>query len=89
MLRTFTLSASALALSFAAGPALAQTAPPEPQDDAIVVTGHPLYGTFGVDLTARDPNAQPGGRANPVTNPDGLVSRWCGATFVAKAWFAF
>ena len=36
-----------------------------------------------------DPNAQPGGRANPVTNPDGLVSRWCGATFVAKAWVAF
>jgi uncharacterized protein (TIGR02001 family) len=36
-----------------------------------------------------DPNAQPGGRVNPVTNPDGLVSRWCGATFVAKAWVAF
>lgn len=36
-----------------------------------------------------DPNAQPGGRMNPVTNPEGLVSNWCGATFVAKAWFAF
>jgi uncharacterized protein (TIGR02001 family) len=36
-----------------------------------------------------DPNVQPGGRVNPVTNPDGLVSRWCGATFVAKAWVAF
>jgi hypothetical protein len=24
-----------------------------------------------------------------VTNPAGLVSNWCGATFVAKAWFAF
>lgn len=36
-----------------------------------------------------DPNARPGGLANPVTNPDGLVSNWCGATFVAKAWFAF
>ena len=35
-----------------------------------------------------DPNAQPGGRVNPVTNPDGFVSRWCGATFVAKVWFA-
>jgi uncharacterized protein (TIGR02001 family) len=35
-----------------------------------------------------DPNAQPGGRANPITNPDGLVSRWCGAAFVAKLWFA-
>ena len=36
-----------------------------------------------------DPNARPGGRMNPVTNPEGLVSNWCGATFVAKAWFAF
>jgi uncharacterized protein (TIGR02001 family) len=36
-----------------------------------------------------DPNARPGGRVNPVSNPDGLVSNWCGATFVAKAWFAF
>jgi uncharacterized protein (TIGR02001 family) len=35
-----------------------------------------------------DPNARPGGRVNLVTNPDGLVSSWCGATFVAKAWFA-
>jgi uncharacterized protein (TIGR02001 family) len=36
-----------------------------------------------------DPNARPGGRVNLVTNPDGLVSNWCGATFAAKAWFAF
>ncbi len=36
-----------------------------------------------------DPSARPGGRVDPVTNPDGLVSRWCGATFVAKVWFAF
>ena len=35
-----------------------------------------------------DPNAQPGGRVDPVTNPAGLGSNWCGATFVAKAWFA-
>ena len=35
-----------------------------------------------------DPNARPGGRANPITNPDGLMSRWCSATFVAKLWFA-
>ena len=34
-----------------------------------------------------DPNARPGGRPDPVTNPDGLTSRWCGATFVAKLWF--
>jgi len=36
-----------------------------------------------------DPNARLGGRADPVTNPAGLTSNWCGATFVAKAWFAF
>lgn len=35
-----------------------------------------------------DPNAQPGGRPDPLTNPDGLTSRWCGAAFVAKLWFA-
>ena len=36
-----------------------------------------------------DPNARPGGRVNLVTNPEGLISNWCGATFVAKVWFAF
>jgi uncharacterized protein (TIGR02001 family) len=36
-----------------------------------------------------DPNARPGGRVDPITNPAGLVSNWCGATIVAKAWFAF
>jgi uncharacterized protein (TIGR02001 family) len=36
-----------------------------------------------------DPNARQGGRVDPVTNPAGLFSNWCGATFVAKAWFAF
>jgi len=35
-----------------------------------------------------DPNAQPGGRVDPITNPAGLASNWCGATVVAKAWFA-
>jgi uncharacterized protein (TIGR02001 family) len=35
-----------------------------------------------------DPNARPGGRINPVTNPEGLTSNWCSATFVAKLWFA-
>lgn len=34
-----------------------------------------------------DPNARPGGRADPITNPDGLTSRWCGSAFVAKLWF--
>ena len=33
-----------------------------------------------------DPNASPGGSINPITNPEGLISRWCGATFVAKVW---
>jgi uncharacterized protein (TIGR02001 family) len=36
-----------------------------------------------------DPNARLGGRVDPVTNPAGLISNWCGATFVAKAWFTF
>lgn len=36
-----------------------------------------------------DPNAQPGGRVNPITNPDGLVSRWCSTAIVGKFWFAF
>ena len=36
-----------------------------------------------------DPNARPGGRVDLVGNPAGLISNWCGATFVAKAWFAF
>jgi len=35
-----------------------------------------------------DPNAVPGGRIDPVTNPEGLMSRWCSATFVAKFWYA-
>lgn len=34
-----------------------------------------------------DPNAAPGGRINPITNPDGLRSNWCNATVVAKLWF--
>jgi uncharacterized protein (TIGR02001 family) len=34
-----------------------------------------------------DPNAAPGGRINPITNPDGLMSGWCSATVVAKLWF--
>ena len=35
-----------------------------------------------------DPHALPGGAINPVTNPEGLMSNWCSATFVAKFWFA-
>jgi uncharacterized protein (TIGR02001 family) len=34
-----------------------------------------------------DPNATPGGQANPLTNPEGLTSGWCSATFVAKFGF--
>ena len=40
------------------------------KEDCFVFTG---------DLTA-----VPGGRPDPITNPDGLVSRWCSAAFVAK-----
>jgi hypothetical protein len=36
-----------------------------------------------------DTSAQPGGRVDLITNPAGLISNWCGATIVAKAWFAF
>ena len=35
-----------------------------------------------------DPGATPGGQINPLTNPQGLASNWCGATFVAKFFFA-
>jgi uncharacterized protein (TIGR02001 family) len=35
-----------------------------------------------------DPHAQLGGAINPVTNPEGLRSNWCGATVVAKVWVA-
>ena len=34
-----------------------------------------------------DPNARPGGAVDLVTNPEGLTSRWCSATFVVKASF--
>jgi uncharacterized protein (TIGR02001 family) len=34
-----------------------------------------------------DTNARPGGRADPLTNPEGLRSGWCSATVVAKFWF--
>jgi len=36
-----------------------------------------------------DPGATAGGRPNPITNPEGLMSRWCSATVVAKFWFTF
>lgn len=35
-----------------------------------------------------DPHAMAGGRIDPVTNPEGLTSRWCSASLVAKFWFA-
>jgi len=35
-----------------------------------------------------DPNARAGGSVDPVTNPEGLTSLWCSATFVAKFSFA-
>jgi uncharacterized protein (TIGR02001 family) len=34
-----------------------------------------------------DPNAQPGGRIDAITNPGGLTSRWCGTAFVGKLSF--
>ena len=35
-----------------------------------------------------DPGARPGGRIDPMTNPEGLTSGWCGSTLVGKVWFA-
>jgi uncharacterized protein (TIGR02001 family) len=35
-----------------------------------------------------DPGAAPGGRINPITNPEGLTSNWCGPAYVAKLWFS-
>ena len=35
-----------------------------------------------------DPGAGPGGRINPISNPDGMLSNWCGPAFVAKLWFS-
>jgi uncharacterized protein (TIGR02001 family) len=35
-----------------------------------------------------DPGAAPGGQINPMTNPQGLLSNWCSATFVAKFSFS-
>jgi uncharacterized protein (TIGR02001 family) len=35
-----------------------------------------------------DPSARPGGTVDSLSNPEGLTSRWCSATFVAKFWFA-
>jgi uncharacterized protein (TIGR02001 family) len=38
-------------------------------------------------LFTGDPGAAPGGRVDPVSNPQGLTSRWCGAALVAKLLF--
>jgi hypothetical protein len=35
-----------------------------------------------------DTNAVPGGVTDPLRNPDGLMSRWCGAAIVGKLIFA-
>ncbi|WP_160169099.1 TorF family putative porin [Bradyrhizobium sp. Ai1a-2] len=35
-----------------------------------------------------DPGARPGGRIDPVTNPEGLTSSWCRSAVVGKVWFA-
>jgi hypothetical protein len=35
-----------------------------------------------------DPGAAPGGRVDPITNPGGLMSRWCGSAIVAKLSFS-
>jgi len=35
-----------------------------------------------------DPGARPRGRIDIVTNPDGLMSSWCGPAVGGKVWFA-
>jgi uncharacterized protein (TIGR02001 family) len=35
-----------------------------------------------------DPGARPGGRIDPVANPEGLTSGWCRSAVVGKVWFA-
>jgi uncharacterized protein (TIGR02001 family) len=35
-----------------------------------------------------DPHAAPGGRVDPITNPGGLMSRWCSPAFVARFWLS-
>jgi putative endopeptidase len=54
------LLTAALALPLAAAPARAEEAPDSQANEPIVVTAKPLYGSFGVDLSARDPKAKPG-----------------------------
>jgi putative endopeptidase len=58
--RRLLFASSFAALALAASPALAQVATDAQANDPIVVTAKPIYGTFGVDLTARDLNAKPG-----------------------------
>ena len=36
-----------------------------------------------------DPGAVPGGVIDPITNPMGLRSNWCGAVFVGKFSYDF
>jgi hypothetical protein len=35
-----------------------------------------------------DPNAVSGGRIDLITNPDGLMSRWCSPAIAARLWFS-
>ncbi len=35
-----------------------------------------------------DPSAVTGGSINPVSNPEGRMSNWCGSAYVAKFWFS-
>jgi hypothetical protein len=51
---------------------------------------------YGINLSKEncfaftgDPNARPGGRVESRYQPGWLGLEWCGATIVAKAWFAF
>jgi putative endopeptidase len=58
--KTRLAAATALALSFAPAPAMAQDAAVTSDNQQIVVTGRPAIGDFGVDLTSRDLSVKPG-----------------------------
>src|SRR5262245_36307796 len=77
-------------ISAASAPRLSELAsrrdvhPQALQPGPALLRHQPLQGKL---LRHDDPNARPGGSINPVTNPEGLSSNWCSATFVAKLWF--
>jgi hypothetical protein len=100
VLRSFTLPTFAVAVAwalFVVGGSAQGQASTGTYGGAISLGGHDWSSFEAVPVpSAReacfvltgDPNARPGGAVDLVTNPQGLTSRWCSATFVVKASFA-